>query len=348
MPDAFILICLIVTAALIFDFINGFHDAANSTATIVATKVLKHWQAVLWAAFFNFVALFVVSTGVAKTVGAGLIDLSFITPYVIIAALLAGITWNLITWWRGIPASSSHTLLGAYGGAVYGHVVLNTDKLPADAYITAGWIKVAAFIFIAPLVGYLLGYTILRATEKASRRAPDEKMGKKEKRFYKTMQLASSALLSFNHGANDAQKTAGVIATGLVATGYMAQSDFHIPDWVLLAAYTMIALGTLSGGWRITKTLGYKLTKLKPVQGFSAETGAALSIALATWLHMPISTTLCVTGSIVGVSTAKKQEGGKSKVSWPLFSKIALIWVLTLPVSFAFGFGTLALINLIR
>lgn len=336
MPDAFVLLSIIVIAALIFDFINGFHDAANATATIVATRVLKHWQAVIWAALFNFIALFVVSSGVAKTVGSGLIDLTYVTPQVILAALLGGIIWNLYTWWKAIPASSSHTLIGSYAGAVCAHVLLHTSARLEDVYIAGGWIKVLAFIIIAPLVGYLLGFGILRLTEYLR---PTQE-AKREKRFYKAMQLFSSALLSFNHGANDAQKTAGVIATALVATGHMAKENFYVPDWAFVAAYITIALGTLSGGWRITKTLGFKLVKLKPIQGFSAETGAALSIALATWLHMPISTTLSITGSIVGVGSAKQKNIIKNdkRVEWPLFYRIALIWGLTLPVSFAFGF----------
>lgn len=320
---------IIIMLALVFDFINGFHDAANATATVVATRVLKRWQAVVWAAIFNFMAMFFVSTGVAKTVGSGLIDLSFVTPQVMICGLLAGITWNLMTWWWAMPASSSHTLIGAYAGATFGHVYLTAGNAMQNPFVIDGWLKVLAFIFVAPLVGYVLSYIILRTVRIIHYRYRRHNW----RRVYSGCQLLSSALLSFNHGANDAQKTAGIIAGALVVGGYMDQDNFHIPDWVLVAAYTMIALGTLAGGWRITETLGFKLTKLRPVHGFSAETGAAASIAMATYLHMPISTTLATTGSIVGVGRAR----GHGRVNWSLFKKIGSVWVFTLPVSFTLG-----------
>ncbi|NDC55955.1 MAG: anion permease, partial [Alphaproteobacteria bacterium] len=281
LPDLLSFTMVVIALALIFDFINGFHDAANAISTIVATKVLKPWQAVCWSAFFNFIAFFFISTGVAKTVGSGLIDLSFVTTEVIAAGLVAGIAWNLITWWWGMPASSSHTLVGALAGAACGHVLMTTDVNPIGIYYGAAWGKLLAFIFIAPAVGFFLGFIIMRGTrwlQYKYRRRPWNK-------FYKGAQLASCALLSFNHGGNDAQKTAGVIATAMVAGGYMSQDNFHVPDWALFSAYVAIALGTLMGGWRIVKTLGYKLTKLRPVHGFSAEMGAAGSIALATGLH---------------------------------------------------------------
>ncbi|MGE3771192.1 MAG: anion permease [Bdellovibrionales bacterium] len=335
-----------ILLALVFDFINGFHDASNSIATIVASRVLKHWQAVIWAAVFNFAAFFFISTGVAKTVGSGLMDLQYVTSYAIIAGLIGGIIWNLWTWWRGIPASSSHTLIGAYAGAVCAHIVFNTDANMLDAFVSSGWIKVLAFIIIAPAVGFALAFVVMSINYTLDKiwKPDSERLA-----FYKGAQLCSSALLSFMHGGNDAQKTAGIIAGALFAGGYMAGQDFHIPDWVLLLAYLFIALGTLAGGWRITKTVGFSLTKIKPRHGFAAETGAALSIGLATWLHMPISTTLATTGSVVGVGAARGPatdvRPDDRTVNWQLFRKIFYIWLVTLPASFALGAAAFWIIN---
>lgn len=324
---------VIIVLALIFDFINGFHDSANAVATIVATRVLKHWQACAWSAVFNFMAFFFVTAGVAKMVGSGLIDLSMITSEVIMAGLIAGIIWNLLTWWWGMPASSSHTMLGAYAGAAFVHVYMVAGPDMENPYKLMGWLKVFAFVFIAPLVGYFIGFIILRMTRGIQLWAIRNRTKRNWNSFYRGAQLASSAALSFNHGANDAQKTAGLIAGALVTGGYMSQAEFHIPDWVMLAAFIAISLGTLVGGWRITKTLGFRLTKLRPVHGFSAEMGAAGSIGLSTMLSLPISTTLATTGSIVGVGAAR----GRHRVDWSVFKTVATVWAFTFPASFTMG-----------
>jgi PiT family inorganic phosphate transporter len=330
MLDPMTMTILVVIAALVFDFINGFHDASNSIATIVATRVLKYKQAVIWAACFNFIAFFAMGTGVAKMVGSGLIDTSAITLLVLMATLLAGIIWNLLTWWWGIPASSSHTMLGAFGGAAFVHAVFSGHTDPFEIFKLNGWLKVFLFIFVAPLFGAMLGGAIALITGVLR----DRIHWRGWPRFYAGAQLFSSALLSFNHGANDAQKTAGIIAIALVVGGVMPEAEeLVVPTWTLLAAHIVIALGTLAGGWRITKTLGFKLTRLKPIDGFAAESGAAISIGLATLLHIPVSSTLTTTGAIVGAGAAKKD----ARLKWQVFQKIAAIWGVTIPVSFALG-----------
>ncbi len=333
MADPLILTLIVCAAALVFDFINGFHDASNSIATIVATRVLSFRRAVLWAALFNFIAFFTFSTGVAKTIGAGLMHLDVIALPSLLAGLLAGIAWNLITWWRGIPASSSHTLIGALAGAVYAHAALGGDLDPEHVFIAAGWIRVLAFIFIAPVIGFVLAFGVHRAALALRRHVKPENGWSK---FFNYAQLASSAALSFNHGTNDAQKTAGVIATALVAGGYMNAADFHIPLWVLFLANITIALGTWTGGWRITRTMGFRLAKLRPMDGFAAETGAALSIALATALKLPVSTTLSTTGAITGVGQSQK-----TGFNHEVFKRIFITWCVTLPVSFIMGAGVM-------
>lgn len=340
MTDPFILTAIIISLALIFDFTNGFHDASNSIATIVATQVLKPFQAVLWAAFFNFAAYFVFSSGVAKMVGSGLIDLSFVTPFVIMAGLVGAIFWNLLTWWLAIPSSSSHALMGGYAGSAIANAVYNggwallTKPLHVD-----GWLKVLLFIFVAPLVGYLISYVVLMITRRVL-----AKLGVSGSNpVLKGMQLLSSAMLSLNHGSNDAQKTAGIIAGALVVGGYISAEKFEIPSWVLFMSYFVIALGTLMGGWRIVQTLGFKLTRLRPVHGFAAETGAASSILLATLLHLPISTTLATSGSIIGVGAAR----GKHHVHWPLVNKLLFTWFSTIPASAALGAAGLIVYRLI-
>jgi len=331
MADPLILTLIVCATALVFDFINGFHDASNSIATIVATRVLSFRRAVIWAALFNFIAFFSFSTGVAKTIGAGLMHLDVIALPALLAGLLAGIAWNLITWWRGIPASSSHTLIGALAGAVYSHAALHGDTDPAHVFIAEGWIKVLAFIFIAPIIGFALAFAMHRTALFMRQRVKPEAGWSK---FFNYAQLASSAALSFNHGTNDAQKTAGVIATALVAGGYMNAADFHIPLWVLFLANITIALGTWVGGWRITKTMGFRLSKLRPMDGFAAETGAALSIAMATFLKLPVSTTLSTTGAIAGVGAAQK-----TGFNHEVFKRIFLTWCITLPIAFVMGAG---------
>ena len=333
MSDPLILTLITCAAALVFDFINGFHDASNAIATVVATRVLKYHQAVLYAAFFNFVAFFTFSTGVAKMVGAGMLHIEIITLPAILAGLLGGIAWNLMTWWRGIPASSSHTLMGALAGAVYVNAGLHGDWDLTRVFIADGWIKVLAFIFIAPLIGYALSFIVHRGALWMRQRIHPEGGWSK---FFAGAQLVSSAALSFNHGTNDAQKTAGVVATALTVGGYL-HGDFSIPWWVLLMANLVIALGTWAGGWRVTKTMGFRLAKLKPMDGFAAESGAALSIALATYLKLPVSTTLSTTGAVAGVGSAQGLGFNRS-----VFTRIFLTWCVTLPVAFIMGGAVMA------
>ena len=338
MTETLILTIIVCAAALVFDFINGFHDASNSIATIVATRVLKYSQAVVWAAAFNFIAFFTFSTGVAKMVGAGMLHVDHMTLSAILAGLLGGIAWNLITWWRGIPASSSHTLMGALAGSVYVHSAMAGDWDPMHVFIVDGWIKVLAFIFIAPIIGYILSFVVHRAALFTRQHVHPEKGWSG---FFKIAQLCSSAALSFNHGTNDAQKTAGVVAMALVAGGYMSMADFHIPWWVLLMANLTIALGTMIGGWRIVKTMGFRLAKLRPMDGFAAETGAALSIGLATAFHLPVSTTLSTTGAIAGVGTAQGLG-----FNHEVFRRIFLTWCVTLPAAFLMGGAVMFVVQL--
>jgi PiT family inorganic phosphate transporter len=329
MLDPIALTIVIILTALVFDFINGFHDASNSIATIVATRVLKYKQAVLYAAFFNFVAFATMHVGVAKMIGTDLVQLDAIAPSVLLMALFAGIVWNLLTWWWGMPSSSSHTLLGGFAGAAFAHAIFTGHANPFEIFKLAGWFKVFLFIFVAPLFGAMLGGIIALITQAIQKVWPWDGW----KRFYAGAQLVSSALLSFNHGANDAQKTAGIIAIALSLGGLAPSGDFTVPIWVLFMAHVVIGLGTWFGGWRITRTLGFRLTRLRPVDGFAAEGGAALSIGLATLLHIPVSTTLTTTGAVVGAGAAKKD----ARLKWQVFGKIASIWGVTMPVSFALG-----------
>lgn len=333
MHDSLILTIIVCVTALGFDFINGFHDASNSIATLVATRVLSFRRAVLWAALFNFIAFFTFSTGVARTIGTGLMHIDIVTLPALLSGLLAGIAWNLFTWWRRMPVSSSHTLIGAMAGAVYAHAALSGDPDPMNVFIASGWIKVLAFIFIAPIIGYALAFIVHRGALLLRKNIKPEEGWSK---IFAGAQLVSSAALSFNHGTNDAQKTAGVMATALVAGGFMGADDFHIPLWVLFCANIVIALGTWVGGWRVTKTLGFRLTKLRPMDGFAAETGAAISIAIATALKLPVSTTLSTTGAIAGVGSAQG-IGFNHEV----FKRIFLTWCVTLPAAFILGGGVM-------
>lgn len=320
-----LLTVLIIVVALVFDFTNGFHDAANAIATIVATRVLKPLQAVLWAALFNVLALFVFDTGVAKTVGSGMIDLAFVTPPVILAGLLGAIAWNLLTWWKKLPSSSSHALIGGYAGAAMMHRALDSHFTAGfDVLIAAGWNKTLLFIVLAPLIGCAVALLLAKLIRWIERRG--HVGGKK---FFGRMQLLSSAFLSLTHGGNDAQKTAGIMA-GALAAG--SGSAFEIPYWVLLLSYLTIGLGTLAGGWRIVKTMGFKITKLNTEGGFCAETGAALTIMTATLLKLPISTTHAATGAIMGVGFSKREP-----VKWVIARRIVWAWLLTLPGSAAIG-----------
>ncbi len=325
----FVLAILVV--ALLFDFINGFHDSANSIATIVSTRVLSPVAAVAWAAFFNFAAVFVFGTAVAKTIGFGLIDLSIVNPLVILGGLLGAIIWDVVTWYYGIPSSSSHALIGGYGGAA-------VAKAGIDALILGGWVKPIIFILVSPLLGMLLGGSLMVATAWIFRRARPRSVD----RYFRMFQLISSAAFSLGHGTNDAQKTMGIVV-GLLVTSQHLFADFpirafhlttgEIPNWVIFSAYTAIAAGTATGGWRIVKTMGSRLTKLKPVHGFCAETGGAISVFLATGLGIPVSTTHTITGSIVGVGSVQRF----SAVRWGLAGRIVWAWVLTIPVSAGIG-----------
>lgn len=315
MPDAGLLFVLfIIFVALAFDFTNGMHDAANSIATVVSTRVLSPRQAVLWAAFFNFVAFLIFGTGVAHTIGAGMIDISLVTPPVIFAGLLGAIGWNLFTWLMGLPTSSSHALIGGYAGAAI-------VKAGPAAIIAHGWVKTVMFIFIAPLLGMALGVLFITATTWIVRNGNPTRINKGARR----LQLLSAALYSLGHGGNDAQKTMGIIASLIYAAGWT--KTFHIPLWVVLSAHAAIALGTVSGGWRIVKTMGQKITKLRPIDGFCAETASAISIFVATHAGVPVSTTHVITGAISGVGAAKRM----SAVRWGVTLKIVWAWIFTIP-----------------
>jgi PiT family inorganic phosphate transporter len=306
----------IILVALIFDFLNGFHDAANSIATVVSTRVLSPQQAVVWAAFFNFVAAFVLGTHVAKTIGKGMIDLSIVTPELILSGLLGAIFWNLITWYYGIPVSSSHALLGGYAGAAIA-------KAGWDSILWAGWTKTLAFIVLAPTIGLILGFILMAAVSWIFRRARPHRVD----RFFRRAQLASAALYSLGHGGNDAQKTMGIITGLLVASGQL--SKFEVPLWVILVSHAAIALGTLFGGWRIVKTMGSRITKLQPTGGFCAETAGAITLVGATIAGIPVSTTHTITGAIMGVGATRRL----SAVKWGVAGRIVWAWVLTIPIA---------------
>ncbi|HYK02317.1 MAG TPA: inorganic phosphate transporter [Thermoanaerobaculia bacterium] len=310
----------LIGIALIFDYINGFHDAANSIATVVSTRVLSPGQAVVWAAFFNFVAAFTFGTAVAKTMGKGMIELSAVTFGVIFGGLMGAIIWDLITWYFGLPTSSSHALIGGYAGAAVANAGWNV-------IIVSGWTKTLLYIVLAPLIGLTLALLITVATMWIFRRAAPLRVD----RIFRKLQLVSAALYSLGHGGNDAQKTMGIIAGVLVTAGYM--KTFDIPVWVVLAAHAAIALGTLSGGWRIIHTMGSKITRLQPVGGFAAETAGAMALFLATWLGVPVSTTHTITGAIVGVGATRRL----SAVRWGIAGRIVWAWVLTIPMSALIG-----------
>jgi PiT family inorganic phosphate transporter len=310
------ILVIVVTVALVFDYINGFHDAANSIATVVSTRVLSPGKAVVWAAFFNFAAAFIFGTAVARTMGAGMVDINIVTTSVVLAGLTGAIVWDLITWYYGLPTSSSHALIGGYAGAAIARVGM-------DALIPSGWTKTLIFIVLAPGIGFMLGFTFMVIIYWVCRGAAPFQVD----RYFRKLQLVSAALYSLGHGANDAQKTMGIIAGALFAAGYI--SEFTIPFWVEMAAYTAISLGTLSGGWRIIHTMGSKITKLQPVGGFAAETAGAVSIFTATALGVPVSTTHTITGAIVGVGSTRRL----SAVRWGIAGKIVWAWVLTIPAS---------------
>ncbi len=325
-----LLVVTIVAIALVFDFINGFHDAANSVATIVATRVLTPFQAVLWAAFWNFVSAFSFGTGVASTVGKGMVDLDQVTPYVILAGLLGAIVWDLATWYWGLPTSSSHALVGGYAGAA-------VAAAGFDSLIASGWIRTLTFLVVAPVLGVLLGYGLMLGVNWMFQGSTPRKMDV----YFRRLQLVSAAIFSYSHGTNDAQKTMGIITGVLVTANYLP--EFRVPVWVILAAHAAIAAGTMCGGWRIVKTMGTRLTRLKPRGGFCAETAAASSILFSTYLHMPVSTTHVISGAIAGVGSIQRLKA----VRWRIAGSILWAWLLTIPASAAVGFISHHIIHLI-
>jgi inorganic phosphate transporter, PiT family len=318
------LVVVIIAVALVFDYINGFHDAANSVATVVSTRVLSPLQAVLWAAFFNFVSAFSFGTGVAKTVGTGMVDLSTVTPYVILSGLMGAIVWDLITWWLGLPTSSSHALFGGYAGAAMANVAFQRGIGHSfDAIILSGWIMTLAFMIVAPIIGLVLAYVFMVAIYWLFRGASPKNMDV----YFRKLQLVSAAIYSYAHGTNDAQKTMGLITGVLVAGGFL--KTFDVPVWVILCAHAAIALGTLTGGWRIVHTMGARLTRLRPRSGFCAEAAAASSILLATYMKVGVSTTHVITGAIAGVGSIQRVKA----VRWGVAANIGWAWLLTIPAS---------------
>jgi len=333
MPEIYIVGSIILTA-LIFDYINGFHDAANSIATVVSTRVLSPGKAVVWAAFFNFVAAFGFGTAVAKTVGAGMVDLAVVTYAVIFAGLMGAIVWDLITWYWGLPTSSSHALFGGYAGAAIA-------KAGFAAVILSGWTMTLLFIVLSPVIGMGVGLLVMNSIYFFFAQTSPSRVD----RWFRRLQLVSAAGFSLMHGANDAQKTMGIIAGALVTGGYlqMQNGELPIPFWVIMSAHTAIGLGTLSGGWRIIHTMGSKITKLRPESGFAAETGAAAAIYIATMLGVGISTTHTITGAIVGVGATRRV----SAVRWGVARQIVWAWVLTIPAAGAIGAATYWLLEMI-
>ncbi len=337
MPDLTLtFVILLIGLALAFDFVNGFHDAANSIATVVSTRVLTPLQGVVWAAFFNFVAAFTFGTAVAETMGKGLIDVNKVDNLVIFCALFGAVVWDLITWRIGLPTSSSHALMGGYAGAA----IL---KAGFSVLIVKGWIKIIAFIFIAPVLGWLLGTLLMLAIFWLFRKQTPGKVD----RIFRRGQLISAGLYSLGHGTNDAQKTMGIIAgvlftvpayRHLVVNG---AGEMYIPMWIVLMAHAAIALGTLSGGWRIVHTMGSKITKLQPMGGFAAETAGAITLFTASTLGAPVSTTHTITGAIVGVGSIRNIR----KVRWGVAGSIVWAWLLTLPASAAIAAGSYFIIT---
>jgi PiT family inorganic phosphate transporter len=316
MDTTFLAVVVVIAVALIFDYINGFHDAANSIATVVSTRVLSPGKAVLWAAAFNFLAAFGFGTAVATTVGSGMIDLSVVTSAVIFGGLIGAIVWDLITWYVGLPTSSSHALVGGYAGAAIA-------KAGWTSLVASGWTKTLIFIVLAPVIGMSLGFLLSVLCLWMFKDFLPHRVDK----WFRRLQLVSAALYSLGHGANDAQKTMGIIAGALFAAGYLAV--FEIQLWVILAAHAAIALGTLSGGWRIIHTMGTKITKLQPFGGFAAETSGAITLFTATAMGVPVSTTHTITGAIVGVGSVHRL----SAVRWGIARRIVWAWILTIPAS---------------
>ncbi len=317
-PVALWVVIVLVFMALAFDFMNGFHDAANSIATVVSTGVLRPAQAVVFAAVFNFIAIFIFHLSVAATVGKGIVLPGVVDTHVVFGALAGAITWNIVTWYYGIPSSSSHALIGGIVGAVLA-------KAGASALIATGIMRTVAFIFVSPLLGFLLGSLMMLIVAWTFRRVTPSRVDK----WFRRLQLVSAGAYSLGHGGNDAQKTIGIIWMLLIATGYASNTDASPPSWTIISCYIAIAMGTMFGGWRIVKTMGQRITKLKPVGGFCAETGGAITLFLATALGIPVSTTHTITGAIVGVGSTQRA----SAVRWGVAGNIIWAWVLTIPAS---------------
>ncbi|MCE2775527.1 MAG: hypothetical protein RJB64_1195 [Pseudomonadota bacterium] len=317
-PVALWVVIVLVFLALAFDFMNGFHDAANSIATVVSTGVLRPAQAVMFAAAFNFIAIFVFHLSVAATVGKGIVMPGVVDTHVVFGALTGAITWNVVTWYYGIPSSSSHALIGGIVGAVLA-------KAGAGALIATGILRTVAFIFVSPMLGFLLGSLMMLVVAWTCRRVTPSRVDK----WFRRLQLVSAGAYSLGHGGNDAQKTIGIIWMLLIATGYASSTDAAPPNWTIISCYVAIAMGTMFGGWRIVKTMGQRITKLKPVGGFCAETGGAITLFLATALGIPVSTTHTITGAIVGVGSTQRA----SAVRWGVAGNIIWAWVLTIPAS---------------
>ena len=315
---SFWVVALLVVLAVAFDFMNGFHDAANSIATVVSTGVLKPQQAVLFAAFFNVVAIAIFQLKVAATIGKGIVDPGIVDQHVVFGALLGAMAWNLITWWYGIPSSSSHALIGGIVGAVMA-------KAGAGHLVAAGVVKTVVFIFVSPALGFMLGSLMMVLVAWICRRTTPMKVD----RWFRRLQLVSAGLYSLGHGGNDAQKTIGIIWMLLIAAGYTAASDKLPPAWVIWACYLAIGAGTMFGGWRIVKTMGQRITKLRPVGGFCAETGGAITLFIATAMGVPVSTTHTITGAIVGVGSVRNA----SAVRWGVAGNIVWAWIFTIPAS---------------
>ncbi|HVN87574.1 MAG TPA: inorganic phosphate transporter [Candidatus Binatia bacterium] len=325
------LVVFLIVVALGFDFMNGFHDAANSVATVVSTRVLTPRQAVAWAAFFNFVAAFGFGVAVAATVGKGIIDPSAATPLVVFAGLAAAIVWDVITWLYGLPTSSSHALIAGFAGAAIGAV-------GRSAVIVPGVLKVVLFIFISPAVGLVIGVTIMTLVLTLVRRATPAAVDKQ----FRRLQLISAALYSLGHGTNDAQKTMGIIAVLLFSSGYLG-STFYVPFWVVLLCHAAIALGTMFGGWRVVKTMGMRITKLQPIGGFCAETAGAITIIGAAMAGIPVSTTHTITGAIVGVGASRRL----SAVRWGVARNVVWAWILTVPCTGAIAMLIVELLRIV-
>jgi inorganic phosphate transporter, PiT family len=321
----------LIAAAVLFDFLNGLHDAANSIATVVSTRVLRPLQAVAWAAFFNFIAFLVFGLHVAQTIGTGIVTASVIDPRVIFAALMGAIAWNVITWRVGIPSSSSHALIGGLVGA-------GVAKAGAGVIVWSGLAKTGAAILLSPLLGFLLALLLVLGVSWACVRSTPFAVDTR----FRTLQLASAALYSLGHGGNDAQKTMGIIAVLLYSQGLLGP-DFYVPFWVVMICQAAMALGTLFGGWRIVRTMGSRITRLAPVQGFCAETGGAITLFLATGFGVPVSTTHTITGAIIGVGAARRV----SAVRWNVAGSIVVAWVVTLPASASMAAAFYALARLI-